>query len=121
VKKAKNTKMDHIVLEGISRVEFVKAFFRIHDVADKFSPGIHSGPDFKFWWTGRFVDSWLCFILLFDCYYVVVAVRVVLRPSKLIMSSQLLLKLYSKRIRQNVKLRLNSTSMEWKVFESNMW
>ena len=51
-KKGKITKMDNIVLEGTTRVDLIKAFFRTHNIDDKYSPGIHSGPDFKFWWTG---------------------------------------------------------------------
>ena len=51
-KKGRITKLDNIVLEATTRVDFIKAFFRTHNVDDKYSPGVHSGPDFKFWWSG---------------------------------------------------------------------
>ncbi|KAF9032739.1 hypothetical protein BJ165DRAFT_1328515, partial [Panaeolus papilionaceus] len=51
-KKAKITKMDTISMGSISRVEFIKAFLKIHGLHETFSPGTHSGPDFKLWWTG---------------------------------------------------------------------
>lgn len=57
-KKAKTTKMDNIPLESITRVDFIKAFLATHGLAETFSPGTHSGPDFKLWWTGmRCVDA----------------------------------------------------------------
>jgi hypothetical protein len=52
VRRAKLTKSDHILLEGATRCEFIKAFLVIHDLADRFSPGIHFGPPFKMYWTG---------------------------------------------------------------------
>ncbi|KAF8835086.1 hypothetical protein BDN67DRAFT_992531 [Paxillus ammoniavirescens] len=36
----------------ISRTDFIKAFLRVHDLADQYNPGIHFGPQFKLWWTG---------------------------------------------------------------------
>ncbi|KAF8878266.1 hypothetical protein CPB84DRAFT_1688378 [Gymnopilus junonius] len=51
-KKAKITKMDTISLESITRVEFIKAILAIHNLSDKFAPGVHSGPNMKVWWTG---------------------------------------------------------------------
>lgn len=53
-KKGKITKMDNIILEleGTTRINLIKPFFRTHNIDDKYSPGIYSGPDFKFWWTG---------------------------------------------------------------------
>ncbi|KAL6303693.1 hypothetical protein BKA93DRAFT_817976 [Sparassis latifolia] len=42
----------HIVLEGIKHTGFIQAFLAVHDLADQFSPGVHSGPNFKLWWTG---------------------------------------------------------------------
>jgi hypothetical protein len=55
-KKAKITKMDNIDLDLITRVEFIKAVLKIQGLSDNFSPGVHSGPSFKLWWTGaRFV------------------------------------------------------------------
>ncbi|KAH7903888.1 hypothetical protein BJ138DRAFT_965420, partial [Hygrophoropsis aurantiaca] len=50
--KARTTKSDHIVLEGSARTKFIESFFAVHDLADQYSPGTHSGPPFKFWWTG---------------------------------------------------------------------
>ncbi|KAG6823515.1 hypothetical protein H0H92_009931, partial [Tricholoma furcatifolium] len=52
VKKEKKTKMIHIKMEGISRVEFIKLFLAVFDLATHFSPGVDAGPDFKFWFTG---------------------------------------------------------------------
>lgn len=51
-KKLKLTKMDTIQLRGISRVNFIEAFLKIHALSDNYSPGVHSGPSFKVWWTG---------------------------------------------------------------------
>ncbi|KAG6848074.1 hypothetical protein H0H93_003638 [Arthromyces matolae] len=51
-KKDKKTKMTHIDMDGITRVDFVKAFLTVYELNTHFSPGIHSGPDFKFWFTG---------------------------------------------------------------------
>lgn len=52
VKKSKITKMDTVVIEGISRVQFVEAILMVHGLSEKFSPGVHSGPSFKVWWNG---------------------------------------------------------------------
>jgi hypothetical protein len=46
------TKMDYIVIEGISRCDLIKAGLGVHELASVFSPGVNSGPDFKIWWTG---------------------------------------------------------------------
>jgi hypothetical protein len=51
-KKSKIMKMDNIQLESISRTDFIKAFLATHGLAETFSPGPHSGPDFKLWWAG---------------------------------------------------------------------
>jgi hypothetical protein len=51
-KKSKVTKSGHIVLEGISRTSFITAFLSVHGLSDQYSPGVHSGPAFKFFWTG---------------------------------------------------------------------
>jgi hypothetical protein len=51
-KKAKITKMDNVVLDSITCVEFIKAVLKIQGLSDNFSPGVHSGPNFKLWWTG---------------------------------------------------------------------
>ncbi|KAG2130852.1 hypothetical protein DEU56DRAFT_814656 [Suillus clintonianus] len=51
-KKDKTIKSDYIKIEGSSRADFIKAFFGVHDLSDQFSPGVHSGPPFKIWWSG---------------------------------------------------------------------
>ncbi|KAG1860347.1 hypothetical protein F4604DRAFT_1930239 [Suillus subluteus] len=52
VKKFKTVKSDHIVLEDITRTTFIQMFLTIHELADQYSPGVHSGPGFKLSWTG---------------------------------------------------------------------
>ncbi|KIJ96371.1 hypothetical protein K443DRAFT_107389, partial [Laccaria amethystina LaAM-08-1] len=52
VKQKPRTKMTNIVLDKISRSDFIKAFLATHNLSDKYSPGVHSGPDFKLWWSG---------------------------------------------------------------------
>jgi len=48
--------MDTIRLNTVSCIDFIKAILKIHGLAKTFSPGVHSGPKFKIWWTGaRFV------------------------------------------------------------------
>ncbi|KAG6846921.1 hypothetical protein H0H93_011079 [Arthromyces matolae] len=44
--------MVDIKMENISRTEFIKQFLSVFNLATHFSPGVHSGPDFKFWFTG---------------------------------------------------------------------
>ncbi|KAG2131759.1 hypothetical protein DEU56DRAFT_914323 [Suillus clintonianus] len=51
-KKTKTIKSDHVRIETMSRVEFITAFLRVHDLDDQYSPGVHFGPAFRFWWTG---------------------------------------------------------------------
>ncbi|KIJ90739.1 hypothetical protein K443DRAFT_657906 [Laccaria amethystina LaAM-08-1] len=51
-KKGRTTKMDTIKLDAVSRIDFVKAILKIHGLAETFSPGVHSGPNFKIWWSG---------------------------------------------------------------------
>jgi hypothetical protein len=51
-KKSKLIKSDYIVLEGITRTDFIVAYLSIHGLSDQFSPGVHSGPPFKLYWTG---------------------------------------------------------------------
>jgi hypothetical protein len=56
LKKAKITKMDNVVLDLNTHIEFIKAVLKIQGLSDNFSPGVHSGPNFKLWWMGaRFV------------------------------------------------------------------
>ena len=52
VKQKPKTKMTNIVLDKITRADFIKAFLATHNLSDKYSPGVHSGPDFKLWWSG---------------------------------------------------------------------
>jgi len=52
MKKTKTIKSDHICIEMMSRFEFITAFLRVHDLEDQYSPGVHFGPAFWFWWTG---------------------------------------------------------------------
>ncbi|KIK76654.1 hypothetical protein PAXRUDRAFT_18046 [Paxillus rubicundulus Ve08.2h10] len=52
VKKLCTIKSNHIMMDEISRIDFVKAFLRVHEVANQYSPGVHFGPQFKLWWTG---------------------------------------------------------------------
>ncbi|KJA18856.1 hypothetical protein HYPSUDRAFT_144459 [Hypholoma sublateritium FD-334 SS-4] len=53
-KKLKIVKMDNIPLsmESTSRIDFIKSFLSTHGLAETFSPGAHSGPEFKLWWPG---------------------------------------------------------------------
>ncbi|KIM82708.1 hypothetical protein PILCRDRAFT_7620 [Piloderma croceum F 1598] len=51
VRRAKLTKSDHIILEDATHCDFIKGFPVIHNLADKFNPGIHFGPLFKMYWT----------------------------------------------------------------------
>jgi hypothetical protein len=52
MKKTKTIKSEHIVLDNITRMEFINELFQVHDLADQYSPGIHMGPGFKLSWTG---------------------------------------------------------------------
>jgi len=69
VKQKPRTKMTNIVLDNITRADFIKAFLATHNLSDKYSPGVHSGPDFKLWWSGlpyvlflilKVVSSFIC-------------------------------------------------------------
>jgi len=61
VKQKMRTKMANIILEKITCTNFIKAFLSTHSLSNKYSPGVHSGPDFKLWWSGSpyilFVNS----------------------------------------------------------------
>ncbi|KAL6303947.1 hypothetical protein BKA93DRAFT_734171, partial [Sparassis latifolia] len=50
--KIKTLKFDYIILEGISRTMFITKILGVHDLADQYSPSVHSGPIFKLWFTG---------------------------------------------------------------------
>ncbi|OJA12802.1 hypothetical protein AZE42_05834 [Rhizopogon vesiculosus] len=56
-KKLKLTKSDYIVLEGITCAAFVTSYLSVHDLSQVFSPGVHSGPPFKLYWTGSVGDK----------------------------------------------------------------
>ncbi|EDR00505.1 uncharacterized protein LACBIDRAFT_334128 [Laccaria bicolor S238N-H82] len=43
-KKKATTLLGNIALEGITRVDFIKAFLSIHNLHTQFAPGVHSGP-----------------------------------------------------------------------------
>jgi len=53
-KKAKITKSGYIILDGISRTNFITAFLflSVHGLSKQYSPGVHSGPAFHIHWTG---------------------------------------------------------------------
>ena len=61
VKQKPKTKMTNIVLDKITRADFIKAFLATHNLSDKYSPGVHSGPDFKLWWSG---SPYVLFLIL---------------------------------------------------------
>ena len=46
-KKKSTTMLGNIALEGVTCVDFIKAFLSIHNLHTQFAPGIHSGPPFK--------------------------------------------------------------------------
>ncbi|KAG1732927.1 uncharacterized protein EDB91DRAFT_1057805 [Suillus paluster] len=52
MKKTRMIKTDHVRIDTITRVDFIQAFLRIHELSDQYSPGAHTGPKFKIWWTG---------------------------------------------------------------------
>jgi hypothetical protein len=52
MKKLRTAKSDHIVIENTSRGAFIKSFLAVNDLADQYSPGVHTGPSFKLWWAG---------------------------------------------------------------------
>jgi hypothetical protein len=51
-KRSKLTISETIVLEDISRTDFIAAFLAVHGLSEQYSPGVHSGPAFKLFWTG---------------------------------------------------------------------
>jgi hypothetical protein len=65
MKRIKLTKSDHIILEGMTRCEFIQAFLTIHKLDDKFSPGVHSGPPFKLHWSRSTYVASFHFVLRF--------------------------------------------------------
>lgn len=58
-KKTKLTKSDYIVLEGITHTDFITSYLSIHGLSEQYSPGVHSGPAFKLYWTGSvYIQFW---------------------------------------------------------------
>ena len=51
LKKQKETKFEYIVIEGTNRTTFIERFLAVFDLATVYSPGVHSGPAFKMWYT----------------------------------------------------------------------
>jgi hypothetical protein len=51
-KRSKIILSDCVVLENITRTAFIAAFLSVHGLSEQFSPGVHSGPAFKLYWTG---------------------------------------------------------------------
>ena len=51
-KRSKLTISETIVLEDISRTDFIAAFLVVHGLSEQYRPGVHSGPAFKLFWTG---------------------------------------------------------------------
>ncbi|KAF9225177.1 hypothetical protein BS17DRAFT_801307 [Gyrodon lividus] len=52
LKKQRTIKSDHIKLSNFGHTDFIKAWLKAHDLDKQFSPGVHSGPEFRMWWTG---------------------------------------------------------------------
>ncbi|KAJ6611324.1 hypothetical protein B0H10DRAFT_1953187 [Mycena sp. CBHHK59/15] len=50
-KLKRETKMEYIHLETMSRTDFQEAFLAVHGLENIYSPGVHSGFPFKIWWT----------------------------------------------------------------------
>ena len=51
-KRLKLTISKIIVLEDISRTDFIATFLVVHGLSEQYHPGVHSGPAFKLFWTG---------------------------------------------------------------------
>ncbi|KAF9463063.1 hypothetical protein BDZ94DRAFT_1309169 [Collybia nuda] len=51
-KKDKMTKIEKIQINKTTRHDFIKAILAVHGLAERYSPGTHSGPGFKLSWTG---------------------------------------------------------------------
>jgi hypothetical protein len=51
-KKLRVTISDTIGLAGISHTDFGTTFLSVHGLSEQYSPGVHSGPAFKLFWTG---------------------------------------------------------------------
>ena len=62
-KKKAMMMLGNIVLEGITRVDFIKVFLSTHNLHTQFAPGIHSGPPFKLLWSGSM--GVICYLLSF--------------------------------------------------------
>lgn len=70
MKKQSHSKFNIIALEDLDRSAFICEWLKVWDLHTQYSPGVHSGPSFKMWWTGSaFVISshlvsyfWLTFL-----------------------------------------------------------
>jgi hypothetical protein len=51
LKKQKETKFEYIVVEGTNCTTFIECFLTVFNLVTVYSPGIHSGPAFKMWYT----------------------------------------------------------------------
>ena len=47
MKKEHLSKLGHISVSSVMCTEFITVFLKLHNIADKYSPGVHSGPPFK--------------------------------------------------------------------------
>lgn len=59
-KRSKLVRFEEIEIEGSTRVKFIQSFLSVHQLADKYSPGILSGPAFRLFWTG---SVYVCLLL----------------------------------------------------------
>ena len=62
-KKKATTMLGNIVLEGITCVDFIKAFLSTHNLHTQFAPSVHSSPPFKLSWSGSMCV--ICYLLSF--------------------------------------------------------
>lgn len=53
------------MVETTTHCKFVSAFLAVHGLNNQYSPGIHSGPAFKIYWTwSLYIYTFILFILL---------------------------------------------------------
>ena len=64
-KKKSMTMLGNIALEGVTRVDFIKAFLSIHNLHTQFAPGIYSGPPFKLFYVRNFVFTIIHILIKF--------------------------------------------------------
>ncbi|EPQ49906.1 hypothetical protein GLOTRDRAFT_26631, partial [Gloeophyllum trabeum ATCC 11539] len=51
-KKVQVNKFEKLVLDKMTRNDFVRAVLKVHDLSDSYAPGDVSGPAFRLWWQG---------------------------------------------------------------------